>query len=197
MPKRLLIGSTLCRSTVKKTKSQKRVLSYSKVHKRFEPDIIARLDAAETHYSRKHVFAGIVFLEQVCSKTSIPENPALQSNLLLWCVEGLLVMMLRKDIKPDIGRETAINKLVPKMLLMRRIVMWLGSRFRYAKDPEFLYREGYDPTMVMNTLFSSWASYHKHFPKGKIMELDAKPEEQDMAFLSKLPESQRHLIELR
>ncbi len=116
--------------------------------------------------------------------------------MLLWCIEGLFVMMLRKDIAPDIGRDAAISKFVPKLLLMRRVIMWLANRFRYSPEPGVVYKDGYDPASVFKTLFSSWGNYHAAFPRGRAFDIAATdPVECDMTYVTKLPESQRTLIE--
>ena len=180
--------------------SKKIVQLYTRVHGRLTalPEICERLDQTESHFNRKHVFAGIAFLDQLCGKTGLPQNPSLQGQLLLWCVEGMLVMMLRKDIKPDVGRETAVSKLVPKLLLLRRIITWLANRFRYSANPGTTYREKYDPGTVMKTLFGSWSSYHKAFPKGRPLDAEDTTEvgaTPDMTFITKLPDSLQQLID--
>ena len=117
-------------------------------------------------------------------------------------------MMLRRDIKPDVGRETAIGKYVPKLLLIRRIVTFLSNRFRYTPVEGTTYILGYDPANIMKTLFGTFADFHNSYPKGANFDLDVQSHLSsnggatvvqslncDLAFLAKLSSSQGQLVD--
>ena len=63
-------------------------------------------------------------LDTLCGKTSVQSNPQLSTALHLWVIEGTVTLMVRGYIQPDISREVLAGKVVPKLLLVRRIALF-------------------------------------------------------------------------
>jgi len=179
----------------------KEVNRHIRVHGRLSanPLIPVRLDTAESRFGRRHVLAYLPTLDTLCGKTNVQSNAQLSTCLLLWVVEGAVALMLRNCVKFDISRDAFAGKIVPKLLLIRRIVLFLLHRFKYKSQPDTIYLEGYEPENVGKTLFGSWASFHRAYPVGLSMEQgtdDKTPAPaQPAAFLSKMAPSHVALIE--
>ena len=179
----------------------KEVNRHIRVHGRLSanPLISVRLDLAESRFGRRHALAFLPTLDTLCGKTSVQSNPQLSTALLLWVIEGTVTLMVRGYIQPDISREVLAGKVVPKLLLVRRIALFLINRFKYKSQPGAIYLEGYEPENVGKTLFGGWASFHRAYPVGMSMEqgTDDKtpPSAQPAAFLTKLAASHAALLE--
>ena len=98
------------------------------------------------------------------------------------------------------SRDILGGKIVPKFLLVRRIAMFLLSRFKYKPQPDVTYLDGFDPENVGKTLFGGWASFHHAYPAGmsmdQVVEDKTSPVVATLAFLTKLAPSQTHMLEL-
>ena len=98
--------------------------------------------------------------------------------------------MLRNCMKSDVGRDTLGTRIVEKLLLIRRIALFLLNRFKYKSVPGVPYLEGYEPENVGQTLFGSWAAFHRAYPVGASLEQSAEdktpPPAEPATFLTKL-----------
>ena len=181
--------------------SIKEVNKHIRIHKRLSanPLIKVRLDAAESQFGRRHALAFVSTLDVICSKTFVHNNEKLSTALLLWVVEGTITLMLRGCIKTDISRDTLSSKIVPKLLLIRRIALFLLGHFKYKSVPGVTYLQGYEPENVGKTLFSSWAAFHQAYPFGASLEQNTQDKmrqhSEAAAFLTKLTESQVGVLE--
>ena len=121
-----------------------------RVHRRLSanPLISVRLDLAESRFGRRHTLAFVATLDILCSKTTVHSNPQLSTALLLWVVEGTVTLMLRGCVKSDISREALGGKIVPKLLLVRRIALFLLNRFKYKSQPGAIHLKGNEPKNV-------------------------------------------------
>ena len=183
------------------TLSIKEVNRHIRVHSRLSANAIItqRLDLAESRFGRRHALAFLSTLELICAKTTVPNNFELSRSLLLWAVEGTVVLMLRGCIKSDIGRRVLGTKIVPKLLLVRRITLFLLNRFKYTSAPGTIYLEGYEPENVGKTLFGSFAAFHRAYPAGDSMEQCSEDKTRVFAepssFLTKLTETHVTVLE--
>ena len=179
----------------------KEVNRHVRVHSRLSanPLIKERLDLAESRFGRRHTLAFVATLDILCGKTTVQDNTQLSTALLLWVVEGTVTLMLRGVVKADVGRETLAAKIVPKLLLVRRIALFLLGRFKYKSVPGATYLEGYEPESAGKTLFGSWAAFHRAYPVGAGLEQSAvdkmPPAAEPSSFLTKLAESQVAVLE--
>ena len=164
-----------------------------------DPTIMARLDLIESRFGRRHALSSLFTLDSLCSKTNVQSNPQLSAALLVWVVDGMTVLMLRGCIKPDAPRDAVGNKIVPKLLLIRRIVQFLLNRFRYAAQPGVTYLDGYSPENIGKTLFSSWTNFHREHPTGLSLDPTADDKTSSCgpspAYLAKLAPSHAYLLE--
>ena len=161
------------------------------------PKIMACLDVLESRFGRRHALTSLNTLDILCSKTNVKSNPQLSATLLLWVIEGTVALMLRGCIKPDVSRDTLVTKIAAKLLLVRRVVMWLLNRFKYVPQPGVKYLDGFEPDKVGKTLFGDWAAFHKSFPLGMSMDPleDGAMPPVEPAFRSKLAPSQTYMLE--
>ena len=179
----------------------KEVSKHIRIHKRLSahPLIKARLDFAESQFGRRHTLAFVSTLDMICSKTNLSDNEKLSTHLLHWVIEGAITLMLRGVIKPEISRDALGGKIVPKLLMIRKIALFVLHRFQYKSLPGVTYAEGYEPENVGKTLFGSWAAFHQAYPFGASLELSNHDKLQQRpaaaAFLTKLTESQSGVLE--
>ena len=169
--------------------------NYLRIHGRLTPKIMGILDQAESTFGRRHALTAVTTLEVLCSKTSVQSSVGLQDTLLEYVFDGVYVDMFRGTLPHDTGRDSILLKFFPKMLLVRRVVLWLGAKFRYNMESGSTYATGYSPGEVVSTLFKTWTSFHKHYPAGKKYSDVGDAAPCSLAFLAKLPESLIVLID--
>ena len=81
----------------------------------------------------------------------------------------MVALMLRGCIKPDVNRDALDRKIIPRLLLIRRIVMFLLSRFKHTPQPDVTYLDGLDPENVVKILCGRLSSCHRAYPVGLSM----------------------------
>ena len=180
----------------------KEVHRHLRVHGRFAANQLTRvrLDLAESRFGRRHALAYLMSLDTLCTKTNVKDKPDLSSALLHWVVEGVVVLMLRGCVKSDISRDTLISKIVPKLLLIRKVSLFLFHQFKYVAQPDVIYLEGHRPEQIGKTLFGSWVGFHRAYPCGMSMDQQGTDDKtpsfvQAAPFLTKLAPSHASMLQ--
>ena len=130
-------------------------------------DTILHLDA---RFSRQHVLSNITTLSQLCQRTSLPQTPKLQDKLLQWVIQGLAVQQLRGNLDAGASREMLVEKTMPILLLQRRVVVYLSSKFRFMDEEGVVYQSGKSPESALGGVFTNYCEFHSSFPRGRPLE---------------------------
>ena len=142
-----------------------------KIYARMSADdrIVKVLDQLESMYGRKHGLATSAALDVLCNRSAVKGNIAQQTALTLFLVEAVAVLHARQDIPADISRDTLGSKVIPQILLKRRVMYYLFIRFKFADPAGGGGRAPHDvpPSKVIPAIFGSFVTFHKQFPKGR------------------------------
>ena len=152
--------------------TQKEASRYLRVHAKLtaNPLLFERLDLLESHFGRRHGLVSVTTLDAIGSKTNLNQNATLSTELLTWVIDGITIHMLRGTIKPDTPRDALVQKWTSKMMLIRRVIQFLTTRFKWKPDANVVYVPGFDPATVAETMFGSWGNFHRLHPLGKSLD---------------------------
>ena len=198
-------------STVKVSSASEKITSktaqtYLRIHARFET-AIGTVDACrqmDNHLGKNHALASTSVLEICVGRTSCPSNTALEAKLLTWVVEGLAVQTLRKNL-PSNSKE-GVKDILPLLLLQRRCVTYIASKYPFADEDGVTYAEGRSPSKIFKEVFGTYKKFHDTFPKGNKLEFkftsldDGQPQQQSSSvdglflWIGQLAELQQEMV---
>ena len=131
--------------------------------------IMDALDKLESMYGKRHALASSSALDVLCNRTAVKGNVPLQTTLAVFMTEAILVMHARGDLPLDTSRDTLGTKIIPQVLLKRRVISYLASKFRFAdrRDLDVAVPADRTASAVLMKVFGSFATFHTCFPKGR------------------------------
>ena len=139
-----------------------------KIFSRMSADqrIMDALEKMESMYGRRHALASSSALDIMCNRTAMKGNTPLQTALSVFIAEAVMVMHARGDLPLETSRDTLGGKVIPQVLLKRRVIFYLASKFRFADRPAMVPADR-TASVVLLKVFGSFATFHACFPKGR------------------------------
>jgi hypothetical protein len=141
--------------------------TYLKIYNRFSdvPAIEELLETLDSVYGRRHTLSNTSVLDTLCQRTSIPTNRELSTRVLAWVAEGIAVLHVRGTLRPDAGRDSVRDRVVPALLLKRRVVVYMAGKFRF-NNGDRAFAPGRAPGEVLREVFGTYRAFHTAYPKG-------------------------------
>ena len=122
------------------------------------------LDVMESRWGRHHPLITLTNLDEVCKKTACPKNKEFEASMLEVVIEGFAVHKCRNTEFQT--TKHFIAQFASLLLLVRRIVFHLATRFPPRTVAGVAYQANREPKHVLQKVFGSWATYHSEFLKG-------------------------------
>ena len=129
------------------------------------PTVGLRLETLSSMYGKNHSLASMYTLDAACKATKV-SIPKLESALLLWVVEGIVVLHLRRELPLNTSGKILESKYFPCLLLLRRVVGYLLGKFTFKDEGFEEAPPARKPSLLLGKIFNSFASFHNAFPKG-------------------------------
>lgn len=117
-------------------------------------------------FGKHHSLVSMYTLDSACRSTKVETNPKLQTSFLLWVLEGIIVLHLRRELPLNTSRALLENNYIPCLLLLRRCVSYLVGKFKFNDEGFEEAAMARKPSQLLQKTFGSYASFHQAFPKG-------------------------------
>ena len=99
-----------------------------RVHRRImscgDPRMLEIISKFDELYASRHVLAHLQGLELLTTKCHIANNPAVSSQLLLWCAEHIYLDVMSGQLSPDESK-AGLQACINRALLKRRVCHYL------------------------------------------------------------------------
>jgi hypothetical protein len=131
--------------------------------------ILDALEQLESMYGKRHALASSSALDVLCNKTAMKTSTLVQTALTLFTTEAIMVMHARGDLPMETSRDSLGNKIIPQLLLKRRVIHYLNSKFRFENRSDLDVAVPADrmASAVISKVFGSFLTFHACFPRGR------------------------------